>query len=62
MTGRVLPQDGGLEALSGSLGAGWGQMDIAGPSCHSRPRVILVLHALTHVMEKLPEVDVVVHA
>ena len=33
MTGRVLPQDGGLKTLSGRLGAaGWGQIDIADPS------------------------------
>ncbi len=32
MTGRVLPQNDGLEALSGPLGQGWGQIDIADPS------------------------------
>ena len=28
VTGRVLPQDGGLETLSGGLGRGWGPIDI----------------------------------
>jgi len=32
VTGRVLPQDGGLETLSDRLGEGWGQIDIADPS------------------------------